>query len=197
MKKKNKSGIVGTIVFLVLLAAVIIGIYLKITSGKEDVTTEITAETSEADLLIKRDLVFDYPSTPREVLRFYCRLTKCLYNDDLTDNQINQLVKQVRILYSDKLLENNDENEQIAFIKNDRAEYKKESKIIFSYTIDSALNTEYIDTTEGKTALLKLYFTLQAGAKMDRAYEIFSLVEDSNGKWRIAAWKAADQQSWD
>ena len=110
---------------------------------------------------------------------------------------MNQLVKQVRILYSDKLLENNDENEQIAFIKNDRAEYKKESKIIFSYTIDSALNTEYIDTTEGKTALLKLYFTLQAGAKMDRAYEIFSLVEDSNGKWRIAAWKAADQQSWD
>ena len=197
MKKNKKSGFVGTIVFLVLLSAVVIGIYLKITGNKEDVTPEINAETPEADILIKRDMYFDYPQTPREVLRLYCRITKCLYNDDLSDQQITDLVRQVRLLYSDKLLENNDESEQIAFIKNDRSEYKKENKVIFSYTIDSALNTEYIDTTEGKTALLKLYFTLQAGAQMDRAYEIFSMVEDENGKWKIAAWKAADKQSWE
>ncbi len=197
MNKKKKSGPVGTIVFLVLLAAVIIGVYLKITGDKDEGTQEIPADVQEVDVLLKRDLIFDYPQTPREVLRFYCRITKCLYNEDLSDEQIKKLVQQVRMLYSDKLLENNSEEDQIALIKGDREKYSKDKKTIYSYTIDSANNTEYIETKEGKTALLKLYFTLRAGANMDRAYEIFSLVEDSEKRWKIAAWKAADQQTWD
>jgi len=77
------------------------------------------------------------------------------------------------------------------------AEYKKEKKTIYSYTIDSAMNTEYINTKAGNTAIIKMYFTLRAGADMSRAFEEFSLVENSDGKWKIAAWKAADAQSWD
>ena len=195
--KKKKSSLVGTIVFLILLAAVIIGIYLKITSGKDKGAKEIPAETSEADTLIKKDLYFEYPATPREVLKLYCRITKCLYNDDLTDEQIRKLVIQVRDLYDAELLANNDEDEQISFIKSEVAEYRKDKKTIYAYTIDSATNTNYIDTKAGKTAIIKMYFTLKAGGNMDRAYEEFSLVEDSNGRWKIAGWKAADKQSWE
>ena len=51
---KKKNGPLGTIIFMVLFAAVVIGIYFAITRGKNTDTKEIPAETSEADALIKR-----------------------------------------------------------------------------------------------------------------------------------------------
>ncbi len=192
---KKKNGPLGTIIFMVLFAAVVIGIYFAITRGKNTDTKEIPAETSEADALIKKDLDWEYPATPREVLKLYCRITKCLYNDDLTDEQIKKLVSQVRNLYSFDLLENNAEDEQIAFIKGDRVEYKKDKKTIFSFAIDSANNIEYIDTKAGKTALIKMYFTLKAGANMDRSFEEFSLIQQDDGKWKIAAWRQSENET--
>ena len=192
---KKKSGPLGTIIFMVLFAAVVIGIYFAITRGKNIDTKEIPAETSEADALIKKDLDWEYPATPREVLKLYCRITKCLYNDDLTDEQIKKLVSQVRNLYSFDLLENNAEDEQIAFIKGDRVEYKKDKKTIFSFAIDSASNIEYIDTKAGKTALIKMYFTIKAGANMDRSFEEFSLIRQDDGKWKIAAWRQSENET--
>ena len=165
-----------------------------LTREKEDTKTEIPAETSEADILIKKDLDWDYPATPREVLKLYARLTKCIYNDELNDDQLEKLVKQVRNLYTYALLENNPEEEQIAFIKGDIAEYRKENKIIYSYTIDSANNVSTINTKTGKTAILKMYFTLRAGATMARAFEEFSLLEEASGKWKIAGWRPADEK---
>ena len=192
---KKKNGPLGTIIFMVLFAAVVIGIYFAITRGKNTETKEIPAESSEADTLIKKDLDWEYPATPREVLKLYCRITKCLYNDDLTDEQIKKLVSQVRNLYSFDLLENNAEDEQIAFIKGDRVEYKKDKKTIFSFAIDSANNIEYIDTKAGKTALIKMYFTLKAGANMDRSFEEFSLIRQDDGKWKIAAWRQSENET--
>ena len=192
---KKKSGPLGTIIFMVLFAAVVIGIYFAITRGKNTDTKEIPAETSEADALIKKDLDWEYPATPREVLKLYCRITKCLYNDDLTDEQIKKLVSQVRNLYSFDLLENNAEDEQIAFIKGDRVEYKKDKKTIFSFAIDSASNIEYIDTKAGKTAVIKMYFTLKAGANMERSFEEFSLIQQDDGKWKIAAWRQSENET--
>ena len=152
-------------------------------------------ETSEADILIKKDLDIDYPATAREVLKLYARITKCIYNEEVTDEQIVTLVQQVRKLYADALLDNNGEDEQIALIKGDIQNYRKENKIIYSYAIDSANNINVIQTKAGKTALIKMYFTLRAGASMDRAFEEFSMLEEENGRWKIAGWRPAEEKS--
>ena len=193
--KKKKNSPVGTIIFCVLLAGVIIGLYVMLTRNNEETKAEIPVESSEADTLIKRDLDWDYPATPREVVKLYARITKCLYNDELTDEQMEKLVKQVRNLYSYDLLENNAEDEMLAFIKGEIAEYRKEGKVIYSYTIDSANNVTTIKTKAGNTSLIKMYFTLKAGARMDRAFEEFSLIEEASGRWKIVGWRQADEKS--
>ena len=108
---------------------------------------------------------------------------------------MEKLVKQVRNLYSYDLLENNAEDEMLAFIKGEIAEYRKEGKVIYSYTIDSANNVTTIKTKAGNTSLIKMYFTLKAGARMDRAFEEFSLIEEASGRWKIAGWRQADEKS--
>ena len=193
--KMKKNSPVGTIIFCVLLAGVIIGLYVMLTRNNEETKAEIPVESSEADILIKKDLNWEYPATPREVVKLYARITKCLYNDDLTDEQMEKLVKQVRNLYSYELLENNAEDEMLAYIKGEIAEYRKENKVIYSYNIDSANNVITLKTKVGTTAIIKMYFTLRAGAAMDRAFEEFSLIEEANGRWKIAGWRQADEKS--
>lgn len=195
MADKKKNSPVGTIIFCILMAAVLVGLYFMLTRKKEDTKNEIPVETSEADILIKKDLDTDYPATAREVLKLYARITKCIYNEEVTDEQITKLVQQVRKLYAEALLDNNDEAEQIALIKGDIQNYRKENKIIYSYAIDSANNINVIQTKAGKTALVKMYFTLRAGASMDRAFEEFSMLEEANGRWKIAGWRPAEEKS--
>ena len=169
MSAKKKNSPVGTIIFTILLAAVIIGIYFAITRNKNNDTKEIPAETSEADTLIKKDLDWEYPATPREVLKLYCRITKCLYNDDLTDDQIKKLVAQVRNLYSYELLENNAEDEQVlveGVISN--LIYKGDH---YSYVIntdfgqDFIVNDEYLWNMDDRVGLIlpldKMNFTVK------------------------------------
>ena len=192
--KKKKNSPVGTIIFMVLFAGVVIGLFFLITRNKNKDTKEIPATSSEADVLIKKDLDWEYPVTPREVLKLYCRITKCLYNDDLTDEQIKKLVSKLRNLYTFELQENNDEDDQIKLIKGDRAEYKKDKKTIFQYTVEKSENISYIETKAGNTALIEMYFTIQAGANMNRSFEEFSLVQEDSGRWKIAGWKLSEKE---
>lgn len=193
--KKTKTSPVGTIVFLVILSGVIIGLYIMLTrdNGKEE-TTEIPSELTEAETLIRKDLVKNYPATPREVLKIYCRITKCLYNDELTDEQIEKLVSKLRDLYYPDLLAINSEDQQVEAIKNEREKYKKDKKSIFDYWIDSTDNIEYIETKFGETAIINMSFTEQ-GSGMKKVYEKFSIVKDTDKKWKIAAFKEIKGES--
>ena len=194
-KTKKKNSPVGTIVFLVILSGVIIGLYVMLTrDNTKDETTEIPSELTEAETLIRKDLVKNYPATAREVLKIYCRITKCLYNDDLTDEQIEKLVSKLRDLYYPDLLAVNNEDIQIAAIKEEREKYKKEKKSIFDYWIDTTENIEYIDTKFGETAIINMSFTEQ-GSGMNKVYEKFSIVKDTDGKWKIAAFKEIKGES--
>ena len=190
-KKKSPAG---TIIFLCLFAAVVVGGFLMLTRNKDKGTAEIPAESSETDILIKKDLIFDYPATPREVLKLYCRITMCLYNEDLTDTQRKKLVGQLRGLYSSELLAINPEDEQISLLKGDREEYKKANKTIFQYKISKADDIRYIDSKGGKTAIVQMVFTTKAGGNLDRVFEEFSLIRDDNDHWKIMGWQKMENE---
>ena len=114
---KKKNSVVGTIVFILILAAFILGVYLTLTRGKDKTSAEVDVKMSDADKLIARNLESDYPPTVREVLVYYSKITKCLYSDDLSDSQVIELADKIRALYSDELLEVNDRTEMIGVLK--------------------------------------------------------------------------------
>lgn len=192
-KTKKKFGLGGTIFFMICCAAVILGIYLTITRGKDKTTAEIPVEETEADILIAKNLEKDYPPTAREVLKLYCRITKCLYNDELTTEQFRKLNSQLRATYSDELLEHNKEEEQLGLLLGEVTTYHENDRIIYSYAIDSGINSKRLQTVGGDTTVINMYFTVKSGARMDRAYEEFSLIQDSEGRWKIAGWRGTEE----
>lgn len=192
MAAQKKKSPAGSIVFLLLVAAVVVGIYLSVTR-KSDETKEIPVSETEAEVLIAKNLDRDYPATAREVLKLYCRITKCMYNDELTDEQVGKLLGQLRKLYSDELLEANTEEMQLALLLGDISTYHENGMSIYNYTVDSAARTETLTTAAGKTSLINMYFTIRTGEKMDRAYEEFSICQNAEGRWKIMAWRGTDQ----
>lgn len=194
MAVKKEKSLVGTIVFLLLAGAVVVGIYLSLTREKPKTTAEIAVNSTEAQQLLKKDMIFDYPQTPREVLKLYCRITKCLYNDELTDAEIEGLMYQMRSLYADELLAVNDEKEMLGLLKGEIKRYHDEKMTIYNYTVDSGSKAEHLDTIGGDTTILNLYFTIRQDANMTRAYEEFTLIQDKIGNWKIIGFRTTPER---
>ena len=133
---KKKSSLGATIVGILFGAVFIVGIYLTVTRGRQQNAIEADAEVSEANTLISRDLEKDYPATVREVMKYYCRITKCLYSDGVSEVQLTELTDKLRELYSDDLLAANDRTEMIGLIKTEIKNYEKAgSKIQLRFLI--------------------------------------------------------------
>ncbi len=90
------KGIKGMIL-LVIIAFLIVGYYYHLSNKtipeKEEVQKETLTETQK---VLVRDLETNYPQTPREVVKYFVEITKCLYNEELTEDDICQRGMKLR-----------------------------------------------------------------------------------------------------
>ena len=85
---KKKSTVITVIVMLLVAAAIVAG-YFIISTRKNKENYE-GGERTELDILLEKDLDKSYPLTSREVIKFYSRILKCYYNEELTEEQIGR-----------------------------------------------------------------------------------------------------------
>ena len=195
MSKSKSNGIAGTIIAVILMGSIIIGFYLMITRDKKDGKLEANVEVSEASTLLSRDLSKDYPQTPREVVKLYCRITKCLYNEDLSDSQIEDMVDLLRGLYSDELLAQNPRDDMVGLVRGEIKHYQSNGRVINSYSIDASGDIEYNRSLKPAQAVVDIYFTIKEGAEFNRAYEEIMLIEAETNKWKIVGWRESKDTS--
>ncbi|MBO7353420.1 MAG: hypothetical protein J6X17_09040 [Lachnospiraceae bacterium] len=193
---KKKSSLGATIVGILFGAVFIVGIYLTVTRGRQQNAIEADAEVSEANTLISRDLEKDYPATVREVMKYYCRITKCLYSDGVSEVQLTELTDKLRELYTDDLLAANDRTEMIGLIKTEIKNYEKAGSKIQSYNVAESGEIKYYRNETPQRAIINIYFTIkqEKDNSFDRAYEEFVLVQDAKDRWKIMGWRMAEGQ---
>lgn len=188
-KSSNKKTGTTVIVMIVIAIAVIFGYYQM---TKNPVGEEKTAKT-EAEKLLQKDMENNYPGTPREVLKLYGRITKCMYNDDLKQEEIEGLLEQARKLYDDELLAINEWDGHLESLVNDIVDYKENERIIMSHTVQksSQIKTIKKDGQEYAVAYM-LFITSDKTASYVESYEKFLMRKDDFGKWKIVGWELAD-----
>ena len=71
------------VILALIVVALLVGYYFYLTN-KQEANEEVTI--SNVQNLILRNVETDYPPTPKEVVKFYAELTKCVYNDTYSDN---------------------------------------------------------------------------------------------------------------
>ncbi|MGN0140663.1 MAG: DUF6715 family protein [Roseburia sp.] len=178
MKKKT---VIGAVVIIV----VIVGLFGWLTLSRRNRNVEDVVELTEVQKVINKDFEQNYPATPREVVKNYNRIITCFYNETYTDEELYRLGDQARLLFDEELLENNPRDQYFADLKAEIAEYRQESKTIFSTSVCSGNEVEYKTIDGRECAYVTTSYFVKQDKSYSRTYETFVLRKDAEGKWKI------------
>ena len=82
MKSKFKLDGKKGFIIVIILVVLIVGYYYYLSNRDKQPEEEVVI--TEAQDLLLRDLDRNYPPTPKEVVKYYFEITKCLYNEKLS-----------------------------------------------------------------------------------------------------------------
>ena len=188
---------IKTIIVVAIMASLVVGyfIYLSNVTPKADATQK-QAETMNEELsyLLNIDLNKNYPESVREVVKLYARITKAYYAYDLTEEQIENLGKQARIIFDDELKATQTESGFLEELKKDIANYRAANIKINDYKIQSAINTNYNTFKAREYSSIVLCYYIRENSSLHNSYTKFTLRKDDQGKWRILFWELTDEQ---
>jgi hypothetical protein len=185
-----------TIIVIAVLVALGLGYYYYLANkdtGKD--ATDIAADTSEVSVLISKDIMANYPESPKDVVNLYARITKAYYDTSLTDEQIEALGKQARLMFDDELKNTQTDADFYEKLKEDIGNYNSTKTRISSYVIQSATKTKYSTFKGRQYASIALVYYLRQGDKLIDSPTKFTLRKDDDGHWKILFWELIEIDS--
>lgn len=183
---KKYAGLKGGII-LVVLVLLVVGYYYYLTNRTTTPKNDNTKVSKVQEVLL-RDMEWNYPPTPKEVVKYYSDITKCYYNEEYTDSELEELAKRSLLLFDDELYVNNPWMAYESALKKDIEEFKEKGITIYAYTVSSSTDVDFFDNKDGSWARLGCTYTLRQGTKTRAINEIFLLRKDENNHWKIYGW---------
>ncbi len=188
------SRTIKTVIIAVVLAALVLGYYFYLSqkTGKE-AAEEVVQITAVQSVLMK-DLERNYPPTPKEVLRYYCQITQCFYNEEYSEEELLELAAKIQELYDDELVANKSQEDYLNDLKTEIADMKQNQYTITGYEISASTDVEYFVEDGRSCARMYCTFNLkQAGATGTTAsMEQFVLRQDEDEHWKILGWELVE-----
>lgn len=185
-----------TIIVIAVLVALGLGYYYYLANkdtGKD--ATDIAADTGEVSVLISKGIMANYPESPKDVVNLYARITKAYYDTSLTDEQIEALGKQARLMFDDELKNTQTDADFYEKLKEDIGNYNSTKTRISSYVIQSAAKTKYSTFKDRQYASIALVYYLRQGDKLIDSPTKFTLRKDDDGHWKILFWELTEIDS--
>lgn len=188
MKKHLK-----TIILVIIMAGLIVGYYFYLSNydssgGKKEQEPKVSGNADAAEIIVK-DIENSYPESPREVLKLYARITQAYYASDTTDEQVEKLGAQARLLFDDELKSKQTDEEFIVALKADVANYKSINRYVSDYKVDSSTNFEYKTISGRSYAIGTVLYYVREGNNLANSYHSYKLRKDDNGRWKILYWE--------
>lgn len=190
-KKNDKQvALKGGIVILMMIVAMV-GYYYYL-SNREKEKAEQYQEASVAQKLIDRDLNNNYPPSPKEVVKYYSDITQCFYNEEYTEEELEQLALQTRQLYDDELVVHNEWAKNLIELKKDIAAFKEKNIKITAYSVSASTDVDFFEEDGSSFARLYCTYYLVSGNASETVEEVFLLRRDEKKHWRIYGWEQAE-----
>ena len=184
--KKNMKTII--IIGILIALGLSYYFYLSNKTQKQDSTDKVVTDTEMAALTTK-NIVENYPESPKGVVELYARITKAYYQSGNTDEQIELLGKQARVLFDEELKATQTEEAFMMALKADVNEYRTLGRYISDYKVDSAANFKYKTLHGREYAIGTVLYYIREGSDLTNTYHSFKLRKDSAGRWKILYWE--------
>ncbi len=180
-------------IIIVVVLAVFVGGYFFYLSNKEKAESEETSITAVQNVLL-RNLDNNYPSTPKELLRYYCDITLCLYNESYTDDELEQMADKLLAIYDEELAENNPREQYIEDLKQDVRDFKDSKYSIVSYTTSSSMDVEEFTQDGRSCARLYCTYSIKSGSDYVSSRMVFILRKEiGTGHWKILGFETVTE----
>lgn len=180
---------IKTVVIIVCFVCLIGGYFIYLTN-KEQENEDVTVTAVQQVIL--KNLDNNYPPTPKEVVKFYSEITKCLYNENYTDEEFEQMAEQMLKMYDDELLEKNPKEQYLITLKSDVQDFLDNSYSIVKYTVSNSTDVEFSTIQGREYAKLYCNYSVKTGANYSTSREIFELrKDDQSGHWKILGFQIA------
>lgn len=185
-----------TIIVIAVLVILGLGYYHYLANKDADKdATDIAADTSEVSVLISKDIMANYPESPKDVVDLYARITKAYYDKELTDEQIEGLGRQARLMFDDELRNTQTDADFFEKLKEDISNYRSTRTRISSYVIQSATKTKYSTFKDRQYASIVLVYYIRQGDKLIDSHTKFTLRKDNDGHWKILFWELVESEN--
>lgn len=185
-----------TIIVIAVLVILGLGYYHYLANKDADKdATDIAADTSEVSVLISKDIMANYPESPKDVVDLYARITKAYYDKELTDEQIEGLGRQARLMFDDELRNTQTDADFFEKLKEDINNYRSTKTRISSYVIQSATKTKYSTFKDRQYASIVLVYYIRQGDKLIDSHTKFTLRKDNDGHWKILFWELVESEN--
>lgn len=187
-KKKISDIIIGIIIIAIVIAfcGYMIYMFVGFVTNDGNDTTEETAKVTELDKLMNRNLDNRYPETPAQVAELYCSITKELHSKDITEEQITKLHSQLRMLFDEELLANNDYEKHLDKLTKEVEQYQERKMTISRYVVTENDDIAIYTDEEGKDCTkVPIVYSIKKGSEWLKSNEQLILRKDEDGCWRI------------
>lgn len=189
--KKNNTSMTKITIFLIFLIVLVVGYYSYL-SGKNR-TEQQEAVMSEVDTALARDLNNNYPATPKEVIKYYNDLIRCFYNEDCTNEELQELGRKSLQLFDEELQENNEEDTYLIRLQGEVKNYKDNKRKITSVSLANSTNVDYYTADGYSFARISCGYGMTENGKKTSTMLVYLLRRDENRKWKIYGWETADK----
>lgn len=183
MKKTTTRTMI--IIFILILA--VVGYYAYL-SNKNREKREDTSE-SMIQSTLGRDLNRDYPSTPKEVIKYYNDILRCFYNEEGTEEDIEALGIKARELYDEALLDANELGSYLIRLQADVKDYKDNERRITGVNVAASTNVERFEQDGYSFAKIMCGYNITQGGQTYTTNQLYLLRRDSNKRWKIFGWE--------
>lgn len=191
-KTKKNTNVLKVTIIGIALACLIVGYYSYLNRRAHE-QAEANPKVTKVDEVLARNLENNYPPTPKEVVKYYSELTKCFYNEEYSQGQMEEMADKARQLYDAQLLENNEWGSYIINLQAEIDEYKENEREISSYFVASSTDVDYFTQDGFEFARLLCSYTLRQGGSYAKVNEIFLLRRDEDNHWKIFGWELAEE----
>lgn len=174
-------------VVVIIMIALVVGYYCYLVNQSRNTLTK-QEEKSVVNEVLSRDLDHDYPPTVKEVIKYYNEITKCFYNEECTEEEIEKLARKARELYDEELAANNEMDAYLLRVKGDVAQYKEKKKRIISITLAPSTDVEYYDKDGYSWAHIRCGYNIMENKVNSPVSQMYVLRKDDAGHWKIYGW---------
>lgn len=190
MKSKFKLDGKKGFIIVIILVVLIVGYYYYLSNRDKQPEEEVVI-TKAQDLLL-RDLDRNYPPTPKEVVKYYFEITKCLYNEKLSEEDVEALALKLEEIFDEELAAHQVREEYFQNLKNEITAFQS-GNMILNYSTSTSTDVDYFDQDGHEYARLYGTFYLQVDKSMRSLDEVFILRRDKEGHWKIYGWEPVEE----